>query len=332
MQNGFITPIERPKSLTEFCHTHTIMLFGSCFAEHIGARLADAKFACDINPFGVLYNPMSIAEALKQIGQGRSYSPDSPELVEHNGWHSLMHHSSFSAPSVNHCIDSINLRLNRATENWEKTDRLILTFGSAYVYHYNATGCIVGNCHKIPEREFTRRRLTCDEIVDAYESLIQSWISERPSLKILFTVSPIRHQKDGFHANQLSKAVLLLAVDALVKRFPAHCFYFPAYEIMMDELRDYRFYNDDMLHPTPLAINYIWERFKSYYLSKQTQKTLQEWEVIQKALNHRPSNPASEAYNEFVNQLITKLEHFSQTHPEINIQNELTSCHTRLKK
>lgn len=332
MEILFQTPVEQPKQKVRLCHSDRIMLFGSCFAGHIGTLLNDAKFRCDTNPYGVLYNPISIAEALKQIQRGESYTELSPELIEHQGWHSLMHHSQFSAERKEECLEKINQRLQAAVQNWNKTNILILTFGSAYVYRYKENGNIVGNCHKIPESRFLRELLSVQEITDAYTELIRNSLSTHPTLQIIFTISPIRHRKDGMHGNQISKATLMLAVEQLVARFPKHCCYFPAYEIMMDELRDYRFYADDMLHPTPLAVNYIWERFKKWSFDTSTNRLLEEWNEIQKALNHRPTNPESEAHKEFLTQLVLRIERLCKKYPNFDAQKELETCRILLTK
>ena len=213
-----------------------------------------------MNPFGTLYNPSSIAEAIRMLLQPEQFTGD--DLFQHEGiYHSFSHHSRFSSPSETECLANINRRLFSSADTILKAQRMILTFGTAWVYKLKSSGKVVSNCHRLPEKMFDRQLLTVGEIVAEWKSLLLSLWKQNPELKILFTVSPIRHWKDGAHGNQLSKATLLLAIDALQKEFPEHTAYFPAYEIMMDELREYRFYADDMLHPSTTAIEYIWERF-----------------------------------------------------------------------
>lgn len=333
MYKGFITPVEVPQNGVEITHECPIMLMGSCFAENIGSRLAENKFVCDINPFGVLYNPLSIAEAIKQVMSGRVYEEDAPELTEHGGlWHSWMHHSAFSAPSREECLARINGRLAGAHAFLPTTRLMLITFGTAYVYRHCEGGMVVGNCHKFPERTFRRERLTPDEIVEEYTALIGELAKTNPKVHILFTVSPIRHLRDGLHANQLSKATLLLAIDRLCQLMPERCSYFPAYEIMMDELRDYRFYADDMMHPTPLAVEHIWRHFADVFFPPRTKKFLQTWEKIRQGLAHRPFNPESEEYKQFLSQIELRIHQLKEKYPTFDAENELLLCRTRLKK
>ena len=202
-------------------------------------------------------------------------------------------------------------------------DRIVLTFGTAWVYKLKSSGKVVSNCHRLPEKMFDRQLLTVGEIVAEWKSLLLSLWKQNPELKILFTVSPIRHWKDGAHGNQLSKATLLLAIDALQKEFPEHTAYFPAYEIMMDELREYRFYADDMLHPSTTAIEYIWERFTGSMLSPDSLSILKEWKDIQKAINHKPFQPESEAYKRFISQTLLKMERLNEKFPYFDMTNEV---------
>ena len=236
---NFRTQVELPKKETEIRHSDRIMLFGSCFAENIGNLLLANKFRCDVNPFGILYNPLSVAEAIRQTLSYKTYN-EADLFCDRAGWHSFMHHSSFSGNSAEECLSRINDRLGRAAIELPQTDWLMITWGTAWVYSLKETGTIVGNCHKQPDKLFTRRLLSVEEIVSEYFNLLKTLRELNPRLNVLFTVSPIRHAKDGMHGNQISKSTLLLAVDTLQRHFPM-CHYFPSYEIMMDELRDYRF-------------------------------------------------------------------------------------------
>lgn len=333
MYKGFITPVETIRTKVEITHECPILVMGSCFAENIGKRLATGKFICEENPFGVLYNPLSIATALRQMMEGRTYDEASPELVEHGGlWHSLMHHGSFSASTREECLTRINERLTKAHTFLPQTRLILITFGTAYVYRHREKGMVVGNCHKLSERSFTRERLATEEIVTEYTALIESLIRMNPDVHLLFTVSPIRHLRDGLHANQLSKATLLLAIDRLCQLMPEQCSYFPAYEIMMDELRDYRFYADDMMHPSPLAIEHIWRHFADIFFPQQTKKFLQAWEEIRQALDHRPFHPEGEAYKQFLSQIELRIHRLKEKYPNFDAENELLLCRTRLNK
>ena len=310
------TPVELPKKMPPLTHEQRMMMLGSCFAENIGQRLYDQGFCCDVNPFGILYNPLSIAKALERIADGTPYSTD--ELYADKGcWHSFMHHGSFSHESADKTLDAINRRLEKAHGELGSTQWLMLTWGTAYVYRLKRTGEVVSNCHKRPEREFDRQRITPEEIVERYRTLTHRLLAENPQLHVLITVSPIRHQRDGMHANQLSKATLLLAAEELCNRYPERVHYFPSYEIALDELRDYRFYADDMVHLSPLAVNYIWERFADTFFDQHTRQIAREYADIEKARAHRPFHPESEQYQLFLKQISLKIERFNEKYPKL---------------
>ena len=316
------TRILLPKARFSFSYEDRVVMMGSCFAENIGRKLEENKFSVDINSFGTLYNPASVAEGLRMLLRPEYFTPG--DLFQHEGiYHSFTHHSRFSAPSEEECLGHINSRLSESSDFLRKATRLVITLGTAFVYRLKSDGRIVSNCHKLPEKMFDRQLLTVGEIVAEWKSLLLSLWKQNPELKILFTVSPIRHWKDGAHGNQLSKATLLLAIDALQKEFPEHTAYFPAYEIMMDELREYRFYADDMLHPSTTAIEYIWERFTGSMLSPDSLSILKEWKDIQKAINHKPFQPESEAYKRFISQTLLKMERLNEKFPYFDMTNEV---------
>ncbi len=294
---------------------------GSCFAENIGNRLSDNKFNTQINPFGALYNPSSIASSVESLLDEKIYT--SNELFLQDGvWNSYSHHSRFSDLSPDECLIKINDEASAAQKQLKECDMLMITFGSAFVYRLKINGEIVSNCHKQPEKDFNRERLSVDQIASQYNELIQRLLTLRPEMNILFSVSPIRHLKDGLHENQLSKATLLLAIEQLCKSFPKSVFYFPAYEIVIDELRDYRFYADDMTHPSTLAINYIWECFSNSCLSKKSLQFITNWQEIQKAVSHRPFQPKSSEFQLFARKNVEKLEILSTQYPSIDFTKE----------
>lgn len=265
-----------------------MVLMGSCFADNIGGKLQEAHFHCCVNPFGTLYNPMSVGQALKDIIAGRNYSATDSEIFNSESiWHSWMHHSRFSADSAESLVENINGSIRKAHEHLQNSRLLIITLGSSYVYRLKEDNRIVANCHKMNEKLFDRSRLNVDDIVDEWIPLLDELHDINPQLKVMFTVSPIRHKRDGLHANQLSKATLLLAVDRLCELRKDLCLYFPAYEIMMDELRDYRFYADDMVHPSPLAVEYIWERFSTAFFDRKTMDKATEWRKFEATQRHR---------------------------------------------
>lgn len=323
------TRIPLPKPSFFFSYEDTVVLMGSCFAENVGKKLEENKFRVDTNPFGTLYNPASVAKALHRLLRPDAFTA-SDLFYREEVYHSFAHHSRFSSPSEKECLNRINGRLLSSAQHLKEANRLIITFGTAFVYKWTSTGEIVSNCHKLPEKLFKRERLTVGEIVEEWQNLLPALWKQNPALKVLFTVSPIRHWKDGAHGNQLSKATLLLAIEALEKQYPGQIAYFPAYEIMMDELRDYRFYADDMLHPSPLAVDYIWDRFRENIFTKETQAALKEWTEIQKALRHKPFQPESETYKRFISQTLLKMERIKEKFPFFDLTNEIGTIKSKL--
>ena len=318
----FRTEIEITSLGVKIGYENRVLALGSCFAAHIARKLAGAKFRVAENPSGILFNPLSIAAAI------RSYADPAPVTRGELGfdgevWHHFGFHGDFSAPTADEALQKMNAARQAGADALRTADRIVLTFGTAWVYKLKSSGKVVSNCHRLPEKMFDRQLLTVGEIVAEWKSLLLSLWKQNPELKILFTVSPIRHWKDGAHGNQLSKATLLLAIDALQKEFPEHTAYFPAYEIMMDELREYRFYADDMLHPSTTAIEYIWERFTGSMLSPDSLSILKEWKDIQKAINHKPFQPESEAYKRFISQTLLKMERLNEKFPYFDMTNEV---------
>jgi hypothetical protein len=255
----------------------------------MGEKLAYYRFDAEVNPCGILYNPFSAATALEFLARDRRLA--ARDLLQVNGkWVSLYHHGSFSDPDRDACLERVNARLERAAGMTRAADLLVVTWGTAWVYEHAREGIVVANCHKIPDREFKRYRLSVDEIVARYSALLPVLRAINPGARLLFTVSPIRHWRDGARGNQLSKAILLLAIEQLQERFD-NVFYFPAYEIVLDELRDYRFYAGDMLHLSPVAVDYIWEAFKRDYLSPACYPQMRQVETLRARLGHRPLDP-----------------------------------------
>ena len=325
----FQTKIELPVGLPPVTHAGQILLMGSCFAETMGMQLVESKFKVDVNPFGILYNPSSISAALGEMLKGKVYQEN--DLFAYKDlWHSPMHHGSFSAFTPEETLRTINARLHHAHQRLSELNWLMVTLGTAYVYKQKESGRVVANCHQLPESHFLRYRLSVEEIVEDYTALITEMAARNPELKWLFTVSPIRHIRDGMHANQLSKSTLLLAIDRLRQLFPRKVFYFPSYEIILDELRDYRFYADDMVHPSPLAIRYLWERFSETFFSAETKQVIMAVQDIRRDLAHKPFHPESEAYQRFLGQIVLKIERLIGKYPYLDFQKETELCHMRL--
>ena len=300
----FQTKIEIPVSKIKISLEDSIMTLGSCFAEHIGKKLKDVFFETDTNPFGVLYNPVSISNSLELLLQNRIFTEE--DLFESGYlWQSFSHSSLFSDISADECLNKINSRMIFARQFLKNSHILLITFGTAWIFEEHKSGRVVSNCHKLPTNDFIRRRLSVEEIIHDYSLLISKLQILYPNLNFIFSVSPIRHWKDGAHENNISKSTLLLAIDELQKQFHA-VHYFPAYEIQLDELRDYRFYAPDMLHPSDVAVEYIWSMFSDTYFSKDTLELKKRLEQLAADFSHRPIHPDSPEYKSFLNKANTK--------------------------
>lgn len=327
---SFFTEIQIPDFPWKIDYPKKVMLLGSCFSENIGQKLLDRKFQVDMNPFGILYNPESIANGLKILIENRRFAAE--DLFQDDGvWNSFYHHSRFSDADQNVALDKINERIAFSSEFLKKTDFLIVTFGTAWVYEYKKTGQIVSNCHKVPAAEFKRFRLGVYEIVESWKELLETIWKFNSNLKVVFTVSPIRHWKDGAVENQVSKATLLLAIDRLKTGFgEQNCNYFPSYEIMMDELRDYRFYAEDMLHPSEVATDYIYDRFSKVMISKESLNIAEKVIKINKSLSHRIVNTGSAAHLKFLESILQDINKLTISFPYLNFSDEKTRLENEL--
>ncbi len=326
----FFTEIQIAEFHSQMDYSKSMMLFGSCFSENIGQKLIDLKFDVDMNPFGILYNPESIANSLRILLEKRVFTED--DLFQDQGlWNSFYHHSRFSDVDQGAALERINNRISSSHEFLKKADFLVITFGTAWVYELRKTGQIVSNCHKIHAAEFKRFRLGVYEITNVYRELLEQLWKFNPELKVIFTVSPIRHWKDGAAENQLSKATLILAIDQLIKGFGNQsCAYFPSYELMMDELRDYRFYADDMLHINPVAVDYIFERFSKVMIAKESMDVSKKVMKIRKAFEHRPVNPATEEFKVFIQQNLNQISQLTSQFPNLDFSQEQTYFEAKL--
>lgn len=280
-------------------HTQRWMLIGSCFTEHIGARLAACKFHTQANPSGIVYNPVSMASCLTRLLEGtRAYRAD--ELVQYDGlWHSWEHHGRFSHPQQSEALAAINTGYYHGAAFLRECDGLILTFGTAEVSVLRETGQLVANNHKAPAAWFETRRLSASDIVESLFPVLKMLQRERPKIHIILSVSPVRHLRSGLVENQRSKAALLLACAELSELFD-FVTYFPAYELMLDDLRDYRFYAADMLHPSEVAIDYIWGYFAEMFFSDATRSLNARIEKVRAAARHRPLHPDREQHRAFL--------------------------------
>ena len=313
----FRTEIKIPKANQLIDYQSNILSLGSCFADRIGERLSNRKFSTLVNPLGIFYNPLSIANVLhKSLQQTNITSNFASHLEE---WHSFELHGKFNHSDQSIFSENVSNLLAKLRNQISHTDCLILTFGTAYVFRKKDTGEVVANCHKYSGDLFNRELLSVEEITSNLDSLFSILKNQNPKLQIILTVSPIRHIRDGLSQNSLSKATLRLACEQLSQNQDCVT-YFPSYEIMMDDLRDYRFYKDDFIHPTTFAEDYIWEKFVETFMNEGTIDLMNRWEKLLSEMNHRPLKPESEAYQKFLKALLRKLETISK---EIDCKKEI---------
>ena len=281
-----------------------ILLLGSCFSENIGNKLSYYKFQSKQNPFGILFHPKAIENLISRAIKEELYTEK--ELTFNNErWHCLDAHSSISAADKNVLLKNLNSALIHTKKQLKEATHVFITLGTSWVYRYSETNAIVANCHKIPQKEFSKELLSVAEVSKILEQCIALLKSINKTVSVTFTVSPVRHLKDGFIENTRSKAHLIAAIHTVINS-ENNTYYFPSYEIVMDELREYRFYNEDMLHPNTTAINYIWEKFVSSWFSREAQDTMQEVETVQRGISHRPFNEKSEQHQQFLKKLDIK--------------------------
>ncbi len=285
-----------------------IILVGSCFSENIGYKLSDYKFNTLINPFGTIYNPYSILNLLEHsVTDNQEVSTIKNGEVYYD-WDS---HSMISELDENELVSKA-LEARRAMKEWIAISKwLIVSPGTSRVYEYESTGQIVANCHKVPQKEFTKRLLDTREIVEQFEFVYAKVKKLNPGLNWIFTVSPVRHFRDGLVENNHSKSILIQSIHEIIQKHD-NCHYFPSYEIVIDELRDYRFYEQDWVHPNELAIDYVWDRFKKATMDNETQVFISKWKKMKSALGHKPFKASSKSHQKFIKETISRLEEFSQ--------------------
>lgn len=310
------TPISIPKSEYVIDPRSNIMTIGSCFSEHMGNKLSIHQFACNSNPFGTVFNPCSIAHLLKLAKEESIIAPS--EIEEHNGrFFHYDFHSSFDAVDPQSVVQNINNAISSVHSNIKQLDYLIITFGTSIGYHHIDQDRLVSNCHKVPNYQFRRMFLPDDVMHKIMLSAIESLREIRPSLKIILSVSPVRHTKEGLVDNGRSKAKLIHLCHSLVDSMD-HTFYFPSYEIMMDELRDYRFYKPDMIHPSSQAVNIIWNRFVDTYFSKSSLEKKKDFEKLNLATNHIPFDPSSEGHQKFLKNQLSLISNLKVKYTEVD--------------
>jgi len=314
------TSVNIEKSPERITYSDPVLFIGSCFASEIGLKLAEGKLPVMINPAGTVYNPVSVINTLDSVISGKTITEN--DLFCHNAsWLSFSHYTDFSSDDPGKVIEKINSASSRAFEFLKKSHFLFITFGTARVFRLKKTGAIVSNCHKLPSSYFDRELLSAGEIVRLWNNQLEILKEKFPELKIIFTISPVRHWKDGAHGNQVSKSILFLAVEELMKHVSSPG-YFPAYEIMMDELRDYRFYDEDMIHPSRLAVDYIWEAFSRCYLDEKTISVWKEASKITRAVKHRITTGNITAIREFAGNMLSSISKLETSEKHIDLANE----------
>ncbi len=305
---------------TKIEHQHKLFLIGSCFTENIGTKFKQHKFSVVENPNGILFNPVSIAKSITSYIENKQYTNEDL-FYENELWNSWEHHTRFSDVDVDVCLNRINESQTVAHQFLKTADWVFLTLGSAFVYELDNKK-VVANCHKVPTDKFNKKLLSVEEVLSGLDNVLHRIFMFNPNAKIIFTISPVRHLRDGFVENNRSKAVLIQAVHHLVNKFNK-LFYFPAYELVIDDLRDYRFYAEDMVHPNYAATNYVWDKLVECCINENAIQLMKQINEINAAVNHKSFNPATEAHKKFKASVLKKIEAVQLKYPYINLLNEI---------
>ena len=312
----FTTKIPVQKSTFPIDYDSKVMLLGSCFAENMGKKFDYFKFQATTNPFGIIFNAVSLEKLIRRAVENRTFTEN--DIFFHNDlWHCYEVHSELSNSDKDGFLESLNDIIRSTNKQLHDSTHIIITLGTSWVYRNIESKEIVANCHKVPQKQFTKELLSIHQTEESLQSIISENHSANPNCNFILTVSPVRHIKDGFTENTLSNADLVAAIHKTIKNHKSHITYFPSYEIMMDELRDYRFYAEDMLHPNQTAIDYIWIQFFENYVSESVFGLMNEICSIQKGLQHRPFNPNTESHQKFLNQLDLKIKAIKNQYPFI---------------
>lgn len=306
-----ITGIQGDRSID---YKASVFLIGSCFSQEIGEKLSHFQFNTLSNPFGVIFHPLAIERLLRDSIEETNYGVS--DLIEHEGlWCSLFHHSQFNRKDPEWVIQKLNQGRKNTTEFLKRSTHVFITLGTSWVYRWQESGEIVANCHKIPQKQFDKILLSLEELSNSLTRTIKMIHQLNPAIKIVFTVSPIRHLRDGFRENQISKSQLHLAIESNMQH--ANTFYFPAYEIVQDDLRDYRFYTDDMLHPSPKAVDYIWTQLYTHWFSSSCDPIIKKVDSINRSLAHRPNHPDSEKHLDLLKRTQKAIEDLQSRYPHM---------------
>ncbi len=312
----FTTPIPISKSNNLIDYNAKILSLGSCFVENMAEKFKYFKFENNTNPFGIIFNPVSIQKLVLRVVNQELFTQK--DVFFHNErWHCYEVHSDLSHENKEVFLKNLNTKLKSTHQQVSKSTHIIITFGTSWVYRNLETHNIVANCHKVPQKQFTKELLSVEANEKAIQNMVDLILSINKKIKFILTISPVRHIKDGFVENNVSKAHLITAIHKTRNHQPETINYFPSYEIMMDELRDYRFYADDMLHPNQLAMDYIWERFFQTQITEAIYPVMQEVCSIQKALHHKPFNLNGESHQQFLSKLQDKITKLALENPNL---------------
>ena len=313
-------PIPIPEGGSQVNYQSQLLILGSCFAQNMGKKLEYFKFQTLQNPFGILFHPLAIEKLISKATTAEYYTEKDVFFLNER-WYCFDAHSDLSDRSKAGLLEKLNLGLQHTKQQIARASHILITLGTAWVYRKIDTNTLVANCHKLPQKDFSKELLSVDEIKHSLEATIKRVKALNNTIQFVFTVSPVRHLKDGFVENQRSKAHLIAAVHCAIKTLSKgeRCqeAYFPSYELQMDELRDYRFYASDMMHPNQLAIDYIWEKFATVWISSTAHRTMAEVDAIQKGMQHRPFHPESEQHQSFMESLEKKITYLQGEYPNI---------------
>lgn len=325
MKFHFAFDIKKPAQLIR--HPQKLLLAGSCFTENIGEKLRKHKFDTLENPNGILFNPVSVAEAIAMYISNRQISLKN--IFQHNEtWHSWKHHSRYSGITAEECIQKINHATSAAHEFLKKTDHLLITLGSAWTYTLTEhapngdKGIVVANNHKAPANWFAKQLLSVEETMHSLDNMLQQLLLFNAGMQVIFTISPVRHVREGVIENNRSKAVLIQAVHQLTAKY-AHLYYFPAYELVIDDLRDYRFYAEDLVHPNYQATQYVWEKFADACMSEETRLLIKDIAEINLAYQHKAFNPLTTQHRSFLKNYYKKTSILKEKYPYLDFEKEL---------
>jgi hypothetical protein len=313
----FTTLVPIPNSIHPLDYDSLILTLGSCFAVNMGERLNYFKFQNTTNPFGIIFNPVSIEKLIVRAVNQKQFTEE--DIFFHNErFHCYEVHSDLSSVNRQELLHNLNTSLEFTYQKIKVASHILITYGTAWVYQEKNSGVVVANCHKMTQSHFDKHLLSVASIEAAIQNTVDAIRKVNPNCSFVFTLSPVRHIKDGFVENQRSKAHLITALQNLLSdHMLDKANYFPAYEIVMDELRDYRFYGEDLVHPSSMAIEYIWQRFRASSISETAMSTLDEVEAIQKSLLHKPFNPLAESHQKFQSKLQEKISRLQEKHPFI---------------